>query len=495
MGNFGLILMLLAFVGFFIGLIGVVKGSVKFLKLGSRKASGLFLGASFVVFIIGAIMIGNDTSITVPVDEEVASNVEDKKETKKVETSKEIEEKKTTSVVVDPAPKSDTAKTETLKGELEVHFVDVGQGAAQVIITPNKKVMVIDGGNNDDEEEMVDYLEQLGVSKVDILIGTHPDADHIGGIDAVINSFDIGKIYMPKVQRDTITFESVLQSIQNKGLKVTTAKAGLDLDLDPTVQVKMISPIEETNSDANELSAVVRLQFGEQSFLLTGDIGIPTEDKLIQSDEKLQATVLLTSHHGSDHSSSEAFIKAVQPKYAVIQVGKNGYGHPTSEVLDRLANHKASIYRNDTDGTIVFKTDGKEMEVNKNAFAHTPVAKTQAATPVVAPVTPPATESKSLGSLKATATIDNASPNQNEEVTVTVTVKDQNGTPVNGANVHLNLAFKSKDTPYESVTNANGIASMSFKVGRAAEGFTVDGDIIITHIGTTTTAQIGFTPR
>ncbi|MFJ7826135.1 MBL fold metallo-hydrolase [Psychrobacillus sp. NPDC096623] len=495
MSNFGLILMLLAFASFFVGLIGVVKGSVKFLKLGSRKASGLFLGASFVVFIVGAIMVGSDSSITDPADDkQVASNVEEKKETMKEETSEETEEKKTTNAVVVP-PKSDTTKTETVNGDLEVHFVNVGQGAAQVIITPNKKVMVIDGGNNDDEDEMVAYLKQLDVTKVDILIGTHPDADHIGGIDAVINSFDIGKIYMPKVQRDTKTFESVLQSIQNKGLKVTTAKAGLNLDLDPAVQVKMISPIEETNSDANELSAVVRLQLGEQSFLLTGDIGVATEEQLIQSDEKLQSTVLLTGHHGSDHSSSEAFIQAVQPKYAVIQVGKNGYGHPTSEILDRLANHEASIYRNDTDGTIVFKTDGKEMKVNKNAFAHTPKAKTQTATPVVVPVTQPDAESSSPGSLKATATIDNASPNQNEEVTVTVTVKDQNGAPVNGANVHLNLAFKSKDTIYESLTNANGVASMSFRIGRAAEGFTVNGDITISHNGTTTTAQTGFTPR
>ena len=139
--------------------------------------------------------------------------------------------------------------------------MDVGQGAAQVIIAPNKKVMVIDGGNNDDEDDMVAYLKQLGISKVDILIGTHPDADHIGGMDAVIDSFDIGKIYMPNAQRDTQTFQSVLQSIQNKGLKVTTAKAGIELDLDPTVQIKMISPIG-TDSDENEMSAVVRLQLG-----------------------------------------------------------------------------------------------------------------------------------------------------------------------------------------------------------------------------------------
>lgn len=494
MGNFGLVLMLLALVSFFIGLIGVVKGSVKLLKLTSRKGSGLFIAGSLIVFVIGAIIVGSDTSITVPIEEkQVASNVEEKKEPKKEETLKELEEKKTVSEVIVP-PINDTSTTETLLGELEVHFIDVGQGAAQVIITPSKKVMVIDGGNNDDEDRMVAYLKQLGVSKVDILIGTHPDADHIGGIDAVIDSFDIGKIYMPKVQRDTKTFESVLQSVQNKGLKVTTAKAGIELELDPTVQVKMISPIDETNSDANELSAVVRLQFGDHSFLLTGDIGIETEEKLIHSGEQLQSTVLLVAHHGSEHSSSEAFIQAVQPIHSVIQVGKNGYGHPTSEVLDRLANHKVSIYRNDIDGTIVFKTDGKEMEVNKKAFVHTPVAKTQTAAPVVVPVTTQTTESSSVSSLKAIATIDNASPNQNEEVTVTVTVKDENGTAVDGVNVHLNLAFKSKDTAYEGVTNVNGVASISFRVGRAAEGFTVNGDITISHNGTTTNAQTSFTP-
>ncbi|WP_075618888.1 MBL fold metallo-hydrolase [Paenisporosarcina indica] len=498
MGNLGTILILLATVSFFIGLIGVLKGNVKFLKLGSRKASALFVVASFVVFVIGGFMLPSDTSTTSPAsNQQKASNVEEKKTTKKEETkppetTKETEEKKPAAVV---PPKAETPKTDTLDGQLEVHFVDVGQGAAQVIIAPNKKVMVIDGGNNNDEDVMVAYLKQLGISKVDILIGTHPDADHIGGIDAVIDSFDIGKIYMPKAQKDTETFESVLLAVQAKGLKVSTAKAGLELDLDPTLQVKMIAPVDDTNSDANELSAVVRLQYGEQSFLLTGDIGMPTEEKLIQSGENLQASVLLVAHHGSHTSSSEAFIKNVQPKYAVIQVGKNSYGHPTSEVLDRLSNHKASIYRNDTDGTIVFTTDGKTIDVNKHAWVHAAVAKPKTETqPKTQTTPPPATGATATTSLKASATIDNSSPNQNEEVTVTVTVKDQNGKPVNGANVHLNLEFKSKDTPYDSVTNANGVATMSFKIGRAAEGFTVNGDITISYNGTTTTTETGFTP-
>lgn len=480
------ILMLVAFFSFFIGLLGVIKGSVKLIRLRSRKASSLFVVAAFVVFMIGGTMIPTDPTTNAPTeDQQEVAPIKEQKETKTEEIKKE----------------NDVAVSEPLTEELAVHFVDVGQGAAQVIIAPNKKVMVIDAGNNDDEDKMVAYLKELGVSKVDVLIGTHPDADHIGGMDAVIDSFDIGKIYMPKVQRDTQTFESVLQSIQNKGLTVTTAKAGIELNLDSTVQAKMIAPLDDTASDANEMSAVVRLQYGEQSFLLTGDAGIPTEEKWLQSGEMIKSTVLLTGHHGSSHSTSEAFLQAVQPKYAVIQVGKNSYGHPTSEVLERLHNENIKIYRNDTDGTIVFKTDGKEINVNKQAWVYTPVPKSQEQTqannqttpdPVV---TPPASTPDVTSSLQATAVIDEATPNQNEEVTVTVTVKEQNGKPVNGANVHLNLQFKSKDTVYEGVTNANGVASLAFRVGRAAAGFTVDGDITVSANGITATTKTAFTPR
>jgi competence protein ComEC len=441
------------------------------------------MAATLVLFIISGVMLP-DTTISDSKD--VKNN---SLQTEKVTAEKKEESKKEVSA----------SKSISLNGELQVHFVDVGQGAAQVIVTPNKKVMVIDGGNND-EDTMVAYLKQLGVSKIDILVGTHPDADHIGGIDAVIDSFDIGKIYMPKVERNTQTFESVLRAIQKKGLKVTTAKAGLSLNLDPTVETKMISPIDDSDTEANEMSAVVRLLYGDQSFLLTGDAGIPTEEKWIRSGVNLKSTVLLIGHHGSNHSTSEAFVKAVKPKYAVIQVGKNNYGHPTSEVLNHLARNKVSIYRTDIDGTIVFRTDGKHMSVNKKPWVYkpksSPQTKVQQPNIVITPsAAKPATVPKTTSSIQATATIDNAKPNQNEEVTVTVTVKDQNGTPVSGANVHLNLQYKSKDTVYEGMTNANGVASLSFRIGRAAAGFTVNGDITVSYNGMTITTQTAFTPQ
>lgn len=122
-----------------------------------------------------------------------------------------------------------TQQSNDVRGELQVHFIDVGQGASQLIIGSSGKTILIDAGNNNQEEEIVAYLRKNGIQKIDILVGTHPDADHVGGLDAVIDNFEIGKIYMPKVQSNTKTFEDVLLAIQRKGLKVSTAKAGVTL--------------------------------------------------------------------------------------------------------------------------------------------------------------------------------------------------------------------------------------------------------------------------
>ncbi|MEK5479605.1 MBL fold metallo-hydrolase [Paenibacillus sp. FSL R5-0407] len=252
---------------------------------------------------------------------------------------------------------------EELKGNMAVHFIDVGQGASQLIVGPSGKTMLIDAGNNDKEELIVAYLKKQKVNKIDILIGTHPDADHIGGLDAVIDNFDIGKIYMPKVQSNTKTFEDVLLAIQRKGLKITTAKAGLTLEWESNVTVKMIAPVNQYD-ETNEMSAVIHLSYGSTSFLLTGDAEAGSEKDMISSNANLRADVLMVGHHGSKSSTTQAFLNAVQPTYAVIQVGiDNKYGHPTSEVFQRLNAKKIKIYRNDEQGNIIFTTNGKEITV------------------------------------------------------------------------------------------------------------------------------------
>ncbi|MCF6093883.1 MBL fold metallo-hydrolase [Microaerobacter geothermalis] len=256
-----------------------------------------------------------------------------------------------------------TQQNNDVRGELQVHFIDVGQGASQLLIGSSGKTILIDAGNNIQEEEIVAYLRKNGIQKIDILVGTHPDADHIGGLDAVIDNFEIGKIYMPKVQSNTKTFEDVLLAIQRKGLKVSTAKAGVTLDWEPDAKVQMIAPVREYNDD-NDMSAVLKLTFGEISFLFTGDAESKSEHDMINSKVDLKSDVLLVAHHGSKSSTTEAFLDAVQPSYGVIQVGENNYGHPAPEILERLNKRGVKVYRNDLHGDIVFVTDGKNIKAS-----------------------------------------------------------------------------------------------------------------------------------
>lgn len=516
------IFILTGFIGLFIGAKGLLTGKIQFLNIFSRKKSGQFLALMFVVMIVGGALMPTDPIEDTKDDEaqteeiagsetkkpngqeEEKNNTEDRAdENEEVNGEKDKTDEANSEQNDNTEQAANAEQSETLHGELEVHFVDVGQGHAQVIVTPNHRVMVIDGGNNDDEDDMVAYLKQLGVERVDILIGTHPDADHIGGIDSVIDHFEIGEIYMPKVQRDTKTFESVLIAIQNKGLKVKTAKSGLSLSLDENVKVDMIAPIGD-HEDANEMSAVVRIQYGKRSFLLTGDAGVDSETKMIASGVNLKSDVLLVGHHGSNSSTSQVFLDHVQPDYAVIQVGKNSYGHPTEEVLSRLNQNGAKIYRNDTDGTIIFTTDGETLTVNKKNWVYIPKEKEKNSQPSNGGQNPPASGGSTGGQggtigtvtqLSVSAAIDDPNPSQNEQVTVTVTVKDQNGAAVNGAKVTLTLHYKSKNTVYEGTTNSKGVAVLPFKIGRAAKGFTVEGDIKVTYSGKTATASTSFTPQ
>lgn len=233
--------------------------------------------------------------------------------------------------------------------------------------------MLIDAGNNADSNLIVSYLKSLGISKIDIAVGTHPHEDHIGSLDTVINTFDIGKTYMPKVSNTTKTFEDVLTAIKNKGLKVTTATAGVSLDLGEGVKAEMLAPNSSDYEDLNDWSAVIKLSFGNTSFLFTGDAETVSEQEMLAKNYDIKADVLKVGHHGSSSSTSPAFLKAVSPKYAVISVGKNNnYGHPDSIILNRLKTFEVEIYRTDESGTIIATSDGKSITFNKKAFTINP---------------------------------------------------------------------------------------------------------------------------
>ena len=251
--------------------------------------------------------------------------------------------------------------------ELVVKFIDVGQADSILIKTPSQKFILIDGGSNSGSQDLVNYLKKQGVKTIDVLIGTHPHEDHIGGIDDIIYSFDIESFYMPKVTTNTNTFKDVLAAAKKKGLKINTAKSGVPINIDDGIDIKMVAPISNKYESLNNYSGVLKMSYGKVSFLFTGDAEKISENEMLDNNVDLKSTVLKVGHHGSNTSTTNKFLNSVGPKYAVISCGKgNDYGHPHKEVINRLNKKGANIYRTDKDGTIVIATDGDTIKVTKD---------------------------------------------------------------------------------------------------------------------------------
>lgn len=239
-----------------------------------------------------------------------------------------------------------------------VRYLDVGQ-ADSILVQSEGINMLIDAGTNSSGQTVVKDLEDLGVTKIDYLIGTHPHEDHIGGMDDIIKNFDIGIIYMPKIQTNTKTFEDVLDAVSEKDLKITSLKKGDEFEVGGARCEIMTDRIEDT-SNLNLSSIVIRMTYGTQSFLFMGD----AEKENEETRQWPQTTVLKVGHHGSSTSSSTQFLNEVQPQISVISVGKdNKYGHPTKTTINKLEKIKTKIYRTDESGTITITSDGKKCIV------------------------------------------------------------------------------------------------------------------------------------
>lgn len=240
-----------------------------------------------------------------------------------------------------------------------VHYLDIGQGDSEFIEFPTGKCMLIDAATAEYGNDIENYIENLGYERIDYLVATHPHADHIGGMEEIVESFDIGEIYMPRAVTTTKTYSDLLETISEKNLSIHTAKAGKTI-ADDEIKISFLAPVSEEYDDLNNYSAVLKITYNHSSFLFMGDAEELSEKEILASSySELNADVLKAGHHGSKYSSSTDFLQAVSPDYAVISCGENNsYGHPHKEALDRLNAVHAEVFRTDELGTITIFTAG-----------------------------------------------------------------------------------------------------------------------------------------
>ena len=260
-------------------------------------------------------------------------------------------------------PSSPTAAPQTAEGTLQVRYFDVGQADAELIQFPGGSNVLIDAGTSSTEDELIETLRSLGVETLDLVVATHPHADHIGGMAAVIEAFDVGGVVMPRVSDSdtptTKTYEDLLESIAEKGLSAAPAEPGAELFSEDGAALTVLAPNGEDYGDLNNYSVVLRLTFGEDAFLFTGDAEEESEEEMLNAGFDLSAAVLKCGHHGSETSTSQPFLDAVKPRYAVISCGAdNDYGHPDAVTLEKLSAAGVEVFRTDLQGTILAVSDG-----------------------------------------------------------------------------------------------------------------------------------------
>lgn len=247
--------------------------------------------------------------------------------------------------------------------KLEVHFIDVGQ-ADSILITTNNEYMLIDAGDSSSKKTLIDYFNKLQISGFKHVVATHPHEDHIGSMDDVIGNYDIENFYMPDVLTTTKAFENMLDSLEAKSMTYKVPDVGDKFYLGETIIEVLF--LDDDLNNLNDCSIVLRLTHGESSMIFMADASTLVEEEIMDGYDNIKSDLIKIGHHGSSYSSSLEFLEFINPKYAVISVGKNNiYKHPSNEILKRLEQNDIKVYRTDANGTIIFESDGEEIKLKE----------------------------------------------------------------------------------------------------------------------------------
>ena len=250
--------------------------------------------------------------------------------------------------------------------EFSVHVIDVGQGDSILIKSPGYSIL-IDAGEKEYGPEIVSYLQSQDVSMLDYVVATHPHADHIGGMAYVIEQMKVRHVIAPQVPKSITptskAYQNMLTAIKEKGLKITRPEVGEVYELDDGSQFTILGPVEPS-TEMNNNSVVLKFEYGDTSFLFTGDCEADMEELILDAGADVSADVLKLGHHGSSTSTSDEWLEAVNPRFGAISCGKdNSYGHPHKETIAKLKQAGVEYYRTDLDGTIIFESDGEAIRV------------------------------------------------------------------------------------------------------------------------------------
>lgn len=250
--------------------------------------------------------------------------------------------------------------------DFAVHYIDVGQGDCSLVVCEGK-TMLIDAGENGHEEDVINYLRSQSIDKLDYIIASHQHSDHIGGLSEVIEEFGADTLIMPRLTKaqtpTNSTYTAFLKAVQKSDMKVVSSKVGDIYNLG-SATFEIFGPVTDDAEDINNMSIVMKVTYGENTFMFTGDAEREEELEIIDTGADLDCDVLKVGHHGSSTSSCKDFLAQVTPEICVIQVGENNdYGHPHDAPLNRLKKYTEEIYRNDICGDIVIYSDGKNLEV------------------------------------------------------------------------------------------------------------------------------------